>query len=346
MKSSTIVSLLLSAGLAGAAVFGVRGYLRDQAAAMASTQPQAKAKNTIVVAAQPMRFGKLIEPMSLKVIDWPSDTIPQGAFKTVEELIGDATQPRYVMTAIEQSEPILTTKITGPGQRATLSATLEPGMKAISIRVNDVLGVAGFVLPGDRVDIMLTRQIDAEGDAKADGVTGVLLQGVKVLAVDQSADDRSDKPAVSKTVTMEVSTAEAQKLTLASTVGTLSLALRNVGSADVETIQPISLSDLDTGATSATLAREKELAAREQRLASIERMVRQVGESADQRVEDVNERLRKLQDEINKPAPVATPAPTPEPVVIAPPPPPVSTTRSVGVYRDAKREEYQVKIRN
>lgn len=351
MKLSTLISLLLSAALALAAVFGVRGYLRDQAAAMAATQPEAaKAKNTIVVAAQPMRFGKVIEPLSLKVIDWPSDTIPQGAFRTVEELIGDATQQRYVMTAIEQNEPVLTSKITGPGQRATLSATLEPGMKAISIRVNDVLGVAGFVLPGDRVDIMLTRQIDADGDAKRDGVTGVLLQGAKVLAVDQSADDRSDKPSVSKTVTMEVSTAEAQKLTLAATVGTLSLALRNVSSADVEEIQPISLADLDTGATSAALAREKELAAREERLNSIERLVRQVGENADQKAEDVNERLRKLQEEMNKPLPTApvAAAPAPAPVVVEPPKVfvPAPTTRSVGVYRGVERQEYQVKIRS
>ena len=83
-------------------------------------------------------------------------------------------------------------------------------MKAVSIRVNDVLGVAGFVLPGDRVDIMLTRSDKAVGT-----YTDVLLQGVKVLAIDQTADDRADKPSVARTVTFEVSTQEAQKLTLA-----------------------------------------------------------------------------------------------------------------------------------
>jgi pilus assembly protein CpaB len=347
MKFSTIVSLVLSLALAAAAVFGVRGYLRDQAAALAmSARPgAAKTKNTIVVAAQSMRFGKLIEPMSLKVIDWPVDTIPDGAFHTVEELMGDASKPRYVMTAIEQSEPILASKITGPGQRATLSATLKPGMKAVSIRVNDVLGVAGFVLPGDRVDIMLTRQIDAQGEARKDGVTDVLLQGVKVLAVDQLADDRSDKPAVSKSVTLEVSTEEAQKLTLAATVGTLSLALRNIGSAEVEKVPPISLADLGGGMSTAALDEEKTQAEREERIANVERLVRKVGETVDQKVGDVDGRLSKLKQDMDKPKKDSatkdyqTEHVKPE-VVVEQPKKPI--TVGVGVYRNAERQEYQV----
>jgi pilus assembly protein CpaB len=288
-----------------------------------------------------MRFGKLIEPMSLKVIDWPVDTIPDGAFHTVEELMGDASKPRYVMTAIEQSEPILASKITGPGQRATLSATLKPGMKAVSIRVNDVLGVAGFVLPGDRVDIMLTRQIEAQGDARKDGVTDVLLQGVKVLAVDQLADDRSDKPAVSKSVTLEVSTQEAQKLTLAATVGTLSLALRNVGSAEVEQVPAISLADLGGSMAAAALEETKKQTDREERIADVERLVRKVGETVDQKVGDVDERLTKLKQKMDEPK-SSLDAQT-ETVVVEPPRP---TTVGVGVYRNAERKEYQVKATN
>ncbi|MGB3901061.1 MAG: Flp pilus assembly protein CpaB [Mesorhizobium sp.] len=343
MKFSTIVSLVLSVVLAGAAVLGVRGYLRDQAASLAmSGRPDGpKEKNTVVVAAQPMRFGQIIEPMSLKVIDWPADTIPEGAFHTVEELTGDSSKPRYVMTAIEQSEPVLATKITGPGQRATLSATLEPGMKAISIRVNDVLGVAGFVLPGDRVDIMLTRQIEAQGDARKDGVTDVLLQGVKVLAVDQLADDRSDKPAVSKSVTLEVSTAEAQKLTLAATVGTLSLALRNVGSAEVEPVPAISLADLGGSMAATALEGANKQTDGEERVADVERLVRKMGETIDQKVGDVDERLNRLKQKIDDPKPSPDVVPS---IVAAEPSSPV--TVGVGVYRNAERQEYQVKTTN
>lgn len=321
MKSSTIVSLLVSVFLAVAAVFGVQSYLKSQTQSVGANRPAPGPKGTIVVAAQPMRFGQLVEPAALKEIEWPAGSVPQGAFKSIAEIMGDSTQSRYVMTGIEASEPILASKITGPGQRATLSATLSAGMKAVSIRVNDVLGVAGFVLPGDRVDIMLTRQLDAEGDAKRNGTTDVLLQGVKVLAVDQSADDRADRPEIVKTVTLEVSTVEAQKLTLAATVGTLSLTLRNVASAEVENVASVDLSDLSSGAPAEALMQEKEQA----RLDSIEKFVRTVDEKVDARVE-------QLKSELNKPAPAATVAPVPR----------APSTVGVGVYRGAERTEYQV----
>ncbi|WP_306260792.1 Flp pilus assembly protein CpaB [Pararhizobium sp. IMCC21322] len=255
MNRSSLLSLLIAFVLAIAAVVGVQTYLRSQQAALlADNTTKSIPQNTIVVAAQPLRFGKIIEPGSLRVIDWPSDIVPKGAYRTVAEVIGETGEPRYVMSAVETGEPLLTSKITGPGQRATLSAALSPGMKAVSIRVNDVFGVAGFVLPGDRVDVMLTRTIENAATAAASVSTDVLLQGVKVLAIDQLADDRADNPAVVKTITFEVSTSEAQKLTLAQSIGTLSLALRNVGSSARETITAVNINDLD-GSTSSELTK-------------------------------------------------------------------------------------------
>ncbi|MDN3720595.1 Flp pilus assembly protein CpaB [Roseibium salinum] len=168
--------------------------------------------------------------------------LPEGAFQTIEEILGDGEQARFVKGSIEPGEPVLATKITGFGERATLSSAVTPGMKAVSIGVNDVLGVAGFVLPGDRVDILLTRTQQRSDTAGA--YTDVLLQGVKVLAIDQLADDRTNKPSVVRTVTLEVSTNEAQKLVLAQRVGQLSLALRNNASAAFEQIQPVNVADL------------------------------------------------------------------------------------------------------
>src|SRR5262249_15759629 len=115
-------------------------------------------------------------------------------------------------------------KITGPDQRATLSALVKPGMKAVTIRVNDVEGVGGFVLPGDHVDIVLTRQVE-----KGNPTRQVVLQNTRVLAVDQTADERAAKATVAKSVTLEVDTVDAQKLWLASSVGSLSLLLRKAG---------------------------------------------------------------------------------------------------------------------
>ena len=117
--------------------------------------------------------------------------MPAGAFNKINDLLHGGR--RVVLTAIEPNEPVLTLKITGPGQRATLSALVKPGMKAVTIRVNDVEGVGGFVLPGDRVDVVLTRQID-----KGSATTEVVLQNTKVLAVDQIADERAAKAAVAE----------------------------------------------------------------------------------------------------------------------------------------------------
>jgi pilus assembly protein CpaB len=144
-----------------------------------------------------------------------------------------------VLTAIEANEPVLASKITGQGQRATLSAMLGEGHKASTIRVNDIDGVAGFVLPGDRVDVMLSRQID-----KGNATNDVVMKNVKVLAIDQVADERTDKPSVAKAVTLEVDIAGAQKLALASQIGTLALALRKAGDSEPTASRLITITDL------------------------------------------------------------------------------------------------------
>ena len=173
--------------------------------------------------------------------------MPSGAFGKISELMANGR--RVVLAAIEPNEPVLALKITGPGQRATLSALVQPGMKAVTIRVNDVEGVGGFVLPGDRVDVVLTRQLD-----KNQATTEVVLQNTRVLAIDQSADERVDKATVAKSVTLEVNTIEAQKVWLASSVGNLSLLLRKAGETAETKTRKITLNDLGCSEVSPTKA--------------------------------------------------------------------------------------------
>jgi pilus assembly protein CpaB len=221
------------------AVFIAQAWLNSQAELRARSMDAQKkplAVKTLVVAAKPLRFGSELSSMSLREIPWPDDAIPAGAFSKIVDLI--ASGRRVVLTPIEANEPILASKITGSGQRATLSAVLQDGMKAVTIRVNDVEGVAGFVLPGERVDVVLTRQQDK--NATAD----VVLQNVRVLAVDQLADERSEKPSIAKAVTLEVEQTAAQKLALAATVGTLSLVLRKAGEVAADNTRRITLNDL------------------------------------------------------------------------------------------------------
>ena len=134
------------------AVFVAQAWLSSQAEMRAKNfeaQKKPIATQTLVVAARPLRFGAELGAMSLRELPWPNEAVPAGAFSKIADL---TSSRRVVLTAIEANEPILASKITGAGQRAPLSAVLQDGMKAVTIRVNDVEGVAGFVLPGDRVE--------------------------------------------------------------------------------------------------------------------------------------------------------------------------------------------------
>ncbi len=241
MRSSTIVMIGFAVVFGLIAVFIAQAWLNNQAdlrARKLDTMPVV-ATQTIVVAREPLRFGAELKASMLAEVTWPSQALPAGAFAKIGDLLGGGQ--RVVLAAIEPNEPVLALKVTGAGQRATLSALVKPGMKAVTIRVNDVEGVGGFVLPGDRVDVALTRQID-----KTSATAEVVLQNAKVLAIDQSADERATKAAVPKSVTLEVDTVEAQKLSLAATVGSLSLLLRQAGDTSNDKTRKITLKDLGT----------------------------------------------------------------------------------------------------
>lgn len=188
--------------------------------------------NKIVVAKEPLRFGMEISAGQLSEIPWPKDSLPEGAFSSIDGLLKDGS--RVVLSPVEPNEPVLLAKLSGPGGRATLSNLLTPGMRAVTIRVDEVAGVGGFVAPGDRVDIVLTRdagRIDEVAHV-ADGASGstvtseVVLENVKVLTVDQETDERSG-PKIPKSVTVEVTSEGARKVTLARSIGQLSLSLRS-----------------------------------------------------------------------------------------------------------------------
>jgi pilus assembly protein CpaB len=258
VRSSTIIMIAVAAVFGLLAVYAAQSWLNAQSEARLRSMEAQKTKPTatvtLVVASRQLRFGNELTPAALREMPWPTDAIPQGGFRSIKDML--AHGKRVVLTAIEANEPVLASKITGEGQRATLSAMLRDGFKAVTIRVNDVDGVAGFVLPGDRVDVMLSRT--AEKNA---AFNDVVLKDVKVLAIDQLADERSDKPSVAKAVTLEVDITGAQKLALASQIGTLELALRKAGDTVPTPSRPITIADLlgaktadDDGGKFATIA--------------------------------------------------------------------------------------------
>ena len=224
------------------AVFIAQVWLNNQANMRAKNLEHGQkpvATRTIVLAAKPLRFGMVLNASMLKEMPWPAEALPPGAFHKIHDILGHGK--RVVLTAMEKDEPVLALKITGPGQRATLSALVRKGMKAVTIRVNDVEGVGGFVLPGDHVDVVLTRQL-----AKGSATTEVVLQDARVLAIDQIADDRDAKAKVAKSGTLEVTSVQAQKLWLAAAGGNLSLLLRRAGETTESRTRQITLSDLGT----------------------------------------------------------------------------------------------------
>jgi pilus assembly protein CpaB len=241
MRGILMIAVAAVCGLL--AVFLAQSWLSRQAAEMRKQETETKpvAMRTVVVANSSLRFGTTLTPQLLREIDWPNAAVPANSFSSIAEL---GSEKRVALGPIEPNEPVLSTKITGPGQKATLSAVIEEGMKAVTIRVNDVGGVAGFVLPGDRVDVLMTREFE-----KNAGVTDVVLQNIKVLGVDQLADEREEKPTVAKAVTLEVDIESAQKLALAANTGNLSLVLRQAGDGYEMNHRSITVSDISRPAS-------------------------------------------------------------------------------------------------
>lgn len=202
----------------------------------------------ILVATQPLAFGATLTPQNTKMVGFPATSIPDGAFRsTIGVTTGTVQGPRVALRPIATGEPVLASKISGQNGRATISAVLTPGMRATAIRIDDVTGVAGFIAPGDVVDILLTRQVPGEGADRNDLITDVVMENVRVIGLDQIADENKSDPTLAKTATLEVDLIGAQKLALASRVGTLSLALRNISSQEPGQSITVGQEDLGNG---------------------------------------------------------------------------------------------------
>ena len=235
MRRGNLLVLLIAILMGGIAAFMARNWI----AAQATVAPEPV--GTIVVAAAPLMFGTALTRENLREIPWPAGRLPEGAFASKEELLKDGR--RALLGPVTREEPILKTKITGPDQRASLSALLEDGKRAVTVRVDDVRGVAGFVLPGDRVDVVLIRSMNRPS-GPAESISDVLLQHVKVLAVDQLINERQETAKVAQAVTLEVATDQAQKIILATNIGKLSLILRQAGENHAASVRRVTENDL------------------------------------------------------------------------------------------------------
>lgn len=223
--------LLIGLGLAGFAVYMAKDYIAaNQAqleAARAAKGPSVETQPVFVVTRQ-IRYGERLTAEDVRQVAWPVDAIPEGAFSAAEELFPDGdNELRAVLRTMEIDEAILAVKVTEPGEDAGISSRLSNGMRAFAIRVDVTSGVSGFLRPGDRVDVYWTGN---SGGNRRQDITKLIDSGIRIVGIDQSADEDRSEALIARTVTVEVSPQQVAALAQAQQTGRLSLSL--VGAED------------------------------------------------------------------------------------------------------------------
>lgn len=250
MSVRKIVLVLLALVIAGATVQFTRAVLSNNRAApvQAEAVPQAPKGKRILVASSDLPAGTLVQASHLRWRVWPADDglekiyIVEGA-RTAEEFTG-----AVVRQGMRAGEPVTAGRLVKPGDRGFLAAVLSPGMRAVSVAINGVTGIGGFVFPGDRVDLILTQRIKrpegAEGGDRRASET--VLSDVRVLAMDQRTNDQKGEVKVAQIATLEVSTRQAEAVALAAEIGHLSLSLRSLGAPVPENMEMAAAESLTT----------------------------------------------------------------------------------------------------
>jgi len=217
MRVFLVLLLALTAG--GALALGTYNYVSSSSQGGSSTS--AIPSKQVVVAASDLPMGAELTADDVKVIEWPASSVPAEAISDPKEIVG-----RGLVMNVVQYEPILPLKLASKEAGAGLPPVIPPGLRAVSVRVNEVIGVAGYVVPGTRVDVLTTIN---PGQQQTTMTSKVILTDVQVLAAGTKLDNTADKdkPVPVSVVTLLVNPDEAERLTLAASEGKIQLALRN-----------------------------------------------------------------------------------------------------------------------
>ena len=225
MRARSIVLVIMALLFAGGAMLLSRAWLSSQtqvAAPVAAPVPT----TSVLVAHDGMVLGQIIKPTDLVWQAWPEGDVNKGYI-----LQGTRNPADFggwvVRSPLGKGEPVTDDKIVAPGDRGFFSAVLRTGMRAVSIAVDATSGIAGFVFPGDQVDILLTHTLPADGNA-AHRATETLLQDVRVIAIDQKVSNKQAEPVLVHNVTVEVTPKQSEIIAVATAMGKLSLSLRSI----------------------------------------------------------------------------------------------------------------------
>lgn len=238
MRPASIFIVLFALTLSVLTFLLVPRLLSRPVEAQAAPQPVRIAAGDVLVAARPLPAGTILKTSDMKWQRWPEEGLDANFI--LRDKHANASQEhagRVVLRGLSAGEPLTAQRVIKPGEAGFLAAALTPGMRAVSVKVDVVSGNAGFIVPGDRVDVLLAERYDItySGNGTSGGarpnfkaVNNVVLRDVRVLAIDQEMKDLDNKPKIAQAATLEVDLTQAQKLALAPQMGTLSLALRSL----------------------------------------------------------------------------------------------------------------------
>lgn len=222
--------LVAGVGLAGGAVFMAKEHIGKYQTALAKERAaRMKMVRTVdvYVADTQFKYGQVMTAEDVRLVAWPENTIPEGAFTADNVLFEDGeARPRYVIRPMEKNEPVLAVKVTEPGKKAGLTSQLQKGFSAFSIKVDAATGVSGFLRPGDRVDVYWTGRPDRNLQQTYGEITRLIEEGLQVIAIDQSTSGSDTViTGVAQTVTVAASKGQVLALTQGQATGRLSLSL-------------------------------------------------------------------------------------------------------------------------
>ncbi|WP_439111233.1 Flp pilus assembly protein CpaB [Lentibacter sp.] len=248
--------LIVGVALAGFAVFMAKDYIDKYQSALEAERSKGGSIDTveIFVTKKPVKYGDQLTAEDVRLVSWPTRSVPQGAYSIPEELFPQGfDKPRSVLRSLEPGEAILAVKLTNPGEPAGLTSLLKPGERAFTIEVSVASGVSGFLRPGHQVDVYWTGRV--EGQGRNAEVTKLIQSSLPLIAIDQSANEEVQKAGIARTVTVAASAQQVAALAQAQSTGSLSLAL--VGSGDARTNEVI---EVDQNALLGVVAAEAPVA--------------------------------------------------------------------------------------
>lgn len=238
MNARTLILAFVALSLAGLTALFARHWLDAQRTVVAAPAPIAAPAPApvieVLVAREALPTGTFVKPEQLRWQPWPEQGVNQAYL-----VKGKADMNVFVGGVVRQpvsaGEPVTAARIVTPGDRGFLAAVLQPGMRAVSVSINAETGISGLVFPGDRVDLIVAqsfRPTNSGQQAQTRRASETVLEDIRVLAIDQNTKDGNEKPAVGKTVTVEVTPKQAEAVAVAAQLGKLSLSLRSLATAE------------------------------------------------------------------------------------------------------------------